>query len=176
MKCVCPCGKEFTPKRSNQIYLSGEHRQRDKNRRWPVKRQSVLPVASRNGLRKRRAARTSGVTPLLGTEMAQTESRTLLIATGAFGIARPPRKALLTTAEVADFLRLSTWTIKWWRKQRTGPPYIRVGARAIRYPWGALVGYLQGNLFQPASERRRHNGKDSRGKSAEESARGGGNS
>jgi hypothetical protein len=68
MKCICPCQQEFQPKRSTQIYFSAEHRQRDKNRRWPRKRQSVFPVASRDGPTERQEAKTSGVPPLPGTE------------------------------------------------------------------------------------------------------------
>lgn len=73
MVCACPCQQEFEPRRCNQIYLSAEHRRRDKNRRWPVKRQSVLPVALRNGPRNRQEAQTSGVTPLLDTERVHLE-------------------------------------------------------------------------------------------------------
>jgi hypothetical protein len=84
--CLCPCGEEFELKRSNQVYFDAEHRQKDKNRRWPRKRQSLLPVPLGNGLGKRRKARTSGVPPLLGIEMAQARPRTLLWETrGKFG-------------------------------------------------------------------------------------------
>jgi hypothetical protein len=86
MKCACLCGKEFEPVRSNQVYFNAEHRQRDKNRRWPRKRQSFLPVLSRNGRGARRKARTSGVPPLLGSQIAQSKPRTLLWETrGKFG-------------------------------------------------------------------------------------------
>ena len=153
MTCACPCGNEFEPRRSNQIYFNAEHRQKDKNRSWPVKRQSLLTVALRNGLAAHRKAKTSG-TPLLGTQMAQPKPRTLLMFGGAFGVARPRRKALLTTAEVAEFFRVSAWTVRYWRMQRVGPPYVRVGGWAIRYPWTAVVTYVQTNLFEPASRLR----------------------
>jgi|SRR5208283_4935123 len=86
MKCACPCGKEFEPKRSNQVYLNAEHRQKDKNRRWPRIRLSVFPVAFRDALRKRQEAQTSSFQPLLGTQMAQPKPRSLLWETrGKFG-------------------------------------------------------------------------------------------
>ena len=150
MLCLCGCKTEFEPKRRNQIYVSAEHRKRDSNRRWPVRRQSVLPWASRNGLGGRREAKTSYVTLLLGTQMARTKSGTLLAGGDAFGQARARRKLLLTTAEVAEFLRVSTWTVRAWRMQQIGPPFIKIGGWAIRYPWAALVAYLQRNLFDPA--------------------------
>ena len=86
MLCACPCGKEFEPKRSNQVYFDAEHRQADKDRRWPRKRQSFLPVLPRNGPGGRRKARTSGVPPLLGTQVARPKPRTILWETrGRFG-------------------------------------------------------------------------------------------
>ena len=33
MKCACPCGEEFEPERSNQVYLDAKHRQEGKNKR-----------------------------------------------------------------------------------------------------------------------------------------------
>ena len=83
--CACPCGKEFEPKRSNQVYLNAAHRKRDSNRRWPVKRQSLLPVPLRRGHRKSQKAETSYVTSHQG-QMAQSKPRTLLWETrGKFG-------------------------------------------------------------------------------------------
>lgn len=66
MRCACLCGEEFEPERSNKIYVNAEHRQRDKNRRWPVKRRVDFQAASRNGPGERQEAQTSGVTPLRG--------------------------------------------------------------------------------------------------------------
>lgn len=68
VKCACPCGEDFEAERSNQKYVNAEHRQRDKNRRWPVRRQSKDGIASRSGRRMRQQPQTSGVTPLPGTE------------------------------------------------------------------------------------------------------------
>ena len=86
MLCACPCGKEFEPKRSNQVYFSAEHRRRDSNRRWPVKRQSLLPVSFRKGQRERQKAGTSYVTLHEGASLAQPKPRTLLWETrGKFG-------------------------------------------------------------------------------------------
>jgi hypothetical protein len=83
--------------------------------------------------------------------MAQPKSSTLLMLGGAFGVARPQRKALLTTGEVAELFRVSTWTVRSWRMHRVGPPYVKLGGWGIRYPWAGLVAYLQTNLFEPAS-------------------------
>ena len=151
MTCACPCGKKFEPKRSNQVYFNAEHRQKDSNRRWPVKRQSLLPVNLRKGHRERQEAGASYVTSHEGAQVAQRKLQALLVAGETFRVGRPRRKVLLTTREVADVLRVSAWTVKWWRVQQTGPSYVRLGGWAIRYPWAALVGYLQANLFEPAS-------------------------
>jgi hypothetical protein len=147
--CICPCGKEFEPKRSNQVYFNAEHRRRDSNRRWPVKRQSSLPVSFRKSHRERQKPETGYVTSHEGTQVAQPKPRTLLALGGAFGAAALRRKALLTTAEVAELFRVSAWAVRYWRMQKVGPPYVRVGGWAIRYPRAALVAYLQTNLFEP---------------------------
>jgi hypothetical protein len=61
---------------------------------------------------------------------------------------------LLTTGEVAELLRICEWTLKEWRRKRVGPPFLRLGGWAIRYPWPGLVAYLRGNLFEPISKLR----------------------
>lgn len=135
MICACPCGQEFEPRRSNQRYLSAERRLKDKNRRWPVKRQSLLPVPFRNGLGKHRKARTSGVTPLLGTKMAD----------------------FLTTSEIAQILRISPWTLFAWRKAGKGPPFLKLSRNILRYPRRAFVIWMrqsiQGNALQVGTTR-----------------------
>lgn len=86
MICLCGCGREFEPKRKNQIYFSAEHRRRDSNRRWPVRRQSLLPVSFRRGHRERQKEQASYVTSHEGTQMAQAKPRTILWETrGKFG-------------------------------------------------------------------------------------------
>lgn len=85
MLCACGCGRIVVPKQKGQIYYNAACRQRDKNRRWPVKRQSGVPVLSRDGLAARKKAQRGGVTPSLG-EIAQAKPRTLLWeASGKFG-------------------------------------------------------------------------------------------
>jgi len=38
---------------------------------------------------------------------------------------------LITTAELAEILKRSTATLMRWRRQRTGPPYLRVQGRVL---------------------------------------------
>ena len=49
---------------------------------------------------------------------------------------------LMTTEEAADFLGLSKSTLEHWRTVRTGPPFVRVGARSIRYRLEDLEAWL----------------------------------
>ena len=146
MICLCRCGKEFEPKRSNQRYLNAEHRQKDKNRRWPVKRQSLLPLPFRNGLGKRRKARTSGVTPLLGTRMAQVKPHTIVRLPAA------KSAGLLTISEVAHLLRISRWELSDWRSKGSGPPYLKLSYRIIRYPRRALADWLNQHMRSKVSD------------------------
>ena len=146
MICLCRCGKEFEPKRSNQRYLNAEHRQKDKNRRWPVKRQWLLPLPFRNGLGKRSKARTSGVTPLLGGQMAQVKPH---------AIVGPPASGspeLLTVPEVARLLRVSRWTLWEWRRNGAGPPCVRLSRGVIRYPRRILADWLNQHMRSKVSD------------------------
>lgn len=49
---------------------------------------------------------------------------------------------LLTTAEAADQLRISPDTLKYWRRMKQGPTYVRVGSRRIRYRPEDLARFL----------------------------------
>ena len=49
-----------------------------------------------------------------------------------------PDEALLNVHEAAAFLRLSPNALNWYRSQRRGPTYQRVGPKVIRYRVGDL--------------------------------------
>ena len=149
MKCACPCGREFEPKRKGQIYFDAQCRQRDKNRRWPLKRQSVLPVALGNGPSKRSKAKTSGVTPLPGTQMAQAEKRAPDWPRVEMFDRVLKEDRFLTPREVAQLLGVSVFTVRGWRSGnsragREGPEFVRIGGRVgrIRYSLRSLRRYL----------------------------------
>jgi hypothetical protein len=146
MKCACPCGKEFEPKRRNRIYLNAEHGQKDNNRRWPPKRQAFLPVLSRNGLGKRQQAQTSGLTPLLGSEMAQTLKRALQAQKRRKIAPGSDWGGMLTPSEVGAILRVSRWTLMEWRKSGKGPPFFKFNHATVRYPALALMRFLKEHL------------------------------
>jgi predicted DNA-binding transcriptional regulator AlpA len=149
MKCACPCGKEFEPARSNQVYVNAEHRKRDSNRRWPVKRQSTLPEALRDGPTERRKAETSHVTLLLGTQMAQSNPRTLTMLDSAIphsAVVSVLTAELLTTHQVAAILGCTRWTLNYWRKQRQGPPFVMLTRGTIRYPRASFESWLKARL------------------------------
>lgn len=44
-----------------------------------------------------------------------------------------PSSQLLSTAQVSNLLNLRAATLKKWRVLGTGPKYIRVGTRTVRY-------------------------------------------
>jgi len=144
--CACPCGKEFEPKRSNQVYLSAEHRQKDKNRHWPRKRQSLLPVPLRDGFAAHRKATTSGVPLLLGTRMAQPKPHTIV------GLPAAKSAGLLTISEVVHLLRISRWELSDWRSKGSGPPYLKLSYRIIRYPRRALADWLNQHMRSKVSD------------------------
>lgn len=48
---------------------------------------------------------------------------------------------LLTIDEVADYLSVTKNTVYGWRKERTGPPAIKIG-KHLRFPKGALLEWV----------------------------------
>jgi len=151
MKCACPCKREFEPKRKGQIYFEARCRQRDKNRRWPVKRLSASLETLRDAQGKRGKAKTSGVTPLPGTEMAQTKKRAPNWQRVEMLDTLLEEYRLLTARETARLLGVTVHTLHGWRSRnpragREGPPFIRIGGRVgrVRYSLRVLREYLSG--------------------------------
>lgn len=52
-----------------------------------------------------------------------------------------PDDARLTTAEAAAFLNVSPNTLSWYRCNRMGPDYVKVGPKSVRYLARALRQY-----------------------------------
>lgn len=50
---------------------------------------------------------------------------------------------MLTINEVADLLGVARQTLAAMREDGTGPPWLRVGSRAIRYPSAALEDWIE---------------------------------
>lgn len=62
-------------------------------------------------------------------------------------IARP----LLTEGAAANLLSVSRRTLEAWRRQRRGPPWVRLGRR-VRYRLEDLQRYLDGATVRPEVE------------------------
>ena len=58
----------------------------------------------------------------------------------------PESAELLTSFEVARFLRVSRWTLCDWRKNGGGPPFLKLSRQAIRYPRKAFERYIYQHL------------------------------
>ena len=50
---------------------------------------------------------------------------------------------LLTAEEVAEIMQLQPSTIYTMRNRKTGPPYVRLGHRTVRYSERALTEWLE---------------------------------
>lgn len=50
---------------------------------------------------------------------------------------------LLTTLQAAQYLGLTARTMKVWRCLKKGPPFLRVGGRAVRYDPEAIHHWAQ---------------------------------
>jgi hypothetical protein len=142
VKCACPCQQEFTPQRQNQVYVDARHRQRDKDRRWPRKRQSAFPVAPRNGPGERQEAKASGGPPLRGAQVAPIDCRALKREKRRKLKGDTNSAKMLTAYEVSRLLRVSYYTLFEWRKDGEGPPFVRCSPHIIRYPRHRLARWL----------------------------------
>ena len=58
----------------------------------------------------------------------------------------PEGAELLTTSEVARFLRVSRWTLYAWRKNGAGPPSLLLSRQTVRYPRVAFMSYMRQHL------------------------------
>ena len=56
---------------------------------------------------------------------------------------------LVAPAEAAKFLGVAVNTIRFWRAQRRGPPYVRVGTKAVRYRRGDLLAFIEAGRCNP---------------------------
>lgn len=54
-------------------------------------------------------------------------------------------EALLTDVELAKLAKRSPRTFRLWRQKGTGPKYVRIGERGIRYRWGDWLAYVGQN-------------------------------
>ncbi len=70
--------------------------------------------------------------------MAQTKRERLRMKNG-----RRESGEYLTTFQVANLLGLSPWALTVWRRQRKGPPFLRLGKNTIRYPGVRLQAWLR---------------------------------
>lgn len=49
---------------------------------------------------------------------------------------------LITAKETAQRLHIAVGTLKRWRRSQSGPPWCRIGSRAVRYPVALLEAWL----------------------------------
>lgn len=61
-------------------------------------------------------------------------------------------RTYLTEKELAQRLGFSERTVQGWRGRGSGPPYRRVGRRAIRYIWEECEAWVNENRFSSTSQ------------------------
>ncbi len=59
--------------------------------------------------------------------------------------------AMLNTDEAASALRLQKQTLHDYRCRMVGPPFYRIGGRAIRYRYGDLMAWLESQRVEPVT-------------------------
>jgi predicted DNA-binding transcriptional regulator AlpA len=65
----------------------------------------------------------------------------------------PESAQMLTTFEVAHFLRVSRWTLSDWRRNGTGPPFVKLSRRVLRYPRYAFERWMYRHLQSKSPEK-----------------------
>lgn len=53
------------------------------------------------------------------------------------------RESLATTAEVAEYLRISDTTLAQWRRDGRGPAWVKLGG-LVRYDWNVVREWIAG--------------------------------
>ena len=72
-----------------------------------------------------------------GAKMPQTERERLKQK-----MAKKESQEFLSTFQVARLLGVSYWSLLGWRKEGSGPPFLRITCGCIRYPRPALITWL----------------------------------
>jgi hypothetical protein len=73
----------------------------------------------------------------------QTQHAEPLSAQDLTNLLSLPAEALVKPREAAEILRLKCATLSWYRCNGGGPPYVKVGPKAIRYRMGDLRAYAK---------------------------------
>lgn len=61
---------------------------------------------------------------------------------------------VLTEAELSERWKMSVRTLQFWRYRKTGPKYIKIHGRAVRYPMDAILAYEMEAGIEPLDETR----------------------
>lgn len=51
----------------------------------------------------------------------------------------------LSETELSERLGIPVTTLRTWRNRRAGPPFVKIGPRAVRYSWQAVREYCDRN-------------------------------
>ena len=58
---------------------------------------------------------------------------------------------LLNTEQAADLLGLNSIILETWRRKGTGPRYVRLNSKCVRYRLGDLADYQEQHLVEGAA-------------------------
>ena len=60
-----------------------------------------------------------------------------------------PHDALLTTAELAEFIGVERTTLEKWRLEKIGPDYIWISSRCVRYQKSDIAAWIETKKCKP---------------------------
>lgn len=59
---------------------------------------------------------------------------------------------LLTESQVAEILGVARVTLTGWRSRKTGPPFVKLARRVVRYPSAKLVAWIESHANVTAAK------------------------
>lgn len=59
------------------------------------------------------------------------------------------RTELLSTPEAARHLGIAEQTLRGWRAEGRGPPYVKIGSKLVRYRAADLEAWIKGRVTSP---------------------------
>lgn len=143
MICACSCKKEFEPRRANQKYRTPECKERARRQRSVA----VRLTAEERKLVDRARTGTAAVVPrgnhpFPGYSPKKSDRR----------LSGPLGPGLMTTKEVAKFLGVSEWQLRYWRMRNRGPAFTKLGRkRCVRYLPSDVIAFVRNNRMKPRS-------------------------
>lgn len=62
------------------------------------------------------------------------------------------KEQLISSAQLAEYLGTTTANLAQWRYKGTGPKFIKIGYRAVRYRWADIETWIEANTISQSDQ------------------------